>query len=115
MMMDILRCPSCDGYGWLKDDFSGEDEDCDWCGGIGYVYRDEAGVDQRIPHRHDAETAARIEALEQERLREMGYTGEARKPWEQAVRQGTRGGINPYEDSDSADADGEEDEATGAS
>jgi hypothetical protein len=28
----------------------------------------------------------------------MGYQGEARKPWEQSIRRGTQGGVNPYED-----------------
>ena len=36
--MEIVRCISCDGYGWFEED--GISEDCDWCGGIGYVYRD---------------------------------------------------------------------------
>lgn len=92
----IVRCISCDGFGWFQDDFSGETDDCDWCGGIGYVYRDAQGVDTRINPADFARIADQLEALEQDRLREMGYEGQAKKPWEQAIRQGTRGGENPY-------------------
>ncbi len=85
--MDIVRCVSCDGYGWLTDEFSGETEDCDWCGGTGYVYRDAAGVDHRIPPADYGRVAAALESLETERLRELGYSGEAKHPREQAIRQ----------------------------
>ena len=47
--MDIVRCVSCEGFGWFEDDFSGEVEDCDWCRGVGYVYRDASGNDLSIP------------------------------------------------------------------
>ena len=47
--MQIVRCVSCEGYGWFEDEFTGEAADCDWCGGTGYVYRDDRGVDRRIP------------------------------------------------------------------
>lgn len=98
--MNIVRCPSCDGYGWSEDDFSGEVEDCAWCAGIGYVYRNEANVDQAIPlaDLKQATVSERLEALENERMREIGYTGEAKKPWQQDVRKGTQGGINPYDE-----------------
>jgi hypothetical protein len=84
--MDIVRCVSCEGYGWVQDEFSGETEDCDWCAGCGYVYRDEAGVDHPIPAEDYGTVADTLERLEVERLREMGYKGEAKKPWEQAIR-----------------------------
>lgn len=102
--MEIVRCPSCDGYGWFDDDMMGDGgQECDWCGGIGYVYRAQDGTDAPIPRADYARLADELEALERERLREMGYQGEAKKPWEQDVRQGTRGGINPYEE----DAEGD--------
>ena len=96
--MDILRCPSCEGFGWSEDDLSGEAEDCEWCGGIGYVYH-QNGLDQKIPQSdmEKPEIAARLEALEAERMREIGYSGEAKKPWQQEFRKGTKGGMNPYE------------------
>lgn len=84
--MDIGRCISCDGFGWFEDD-DGLAQDCDWCGGIGYTYRDATGVDHRIPPADYEAVSARLEALERERLRQLGYTGEARKPWEQAIRR----------------------------
>jgi hypothetical protein len=28
----------------------------------------------------------------------MGFSGEAKKPWQQSIRKGTKGGINPYQD-----------------
>lgn len=92
--MQIVRCAACDGYGWLDDDEDGEGE-CRWCGGIGYVYRDERGVNRRIPESDYESRAAELERLEIERLREIGYTGEAKKPWEQAIRRGTKGGEKP--------------------
>lgn len=84
--MQIVRCAACDGYGWLDDDDEGEGE-CRWCGGIGYVYRDERGIDHRIPASDYDQHAETLERLELERLREIGYTGTAKKPWEQAARQ----------------------------
>jgi hypothetical protein len=83
--MDIVRCISCDGFGWFEDD--GQAADCEWCGGIGYTYRDAAGHDRRIPRADYEAVSERLEQLEAERMREIGYTGEARKPWEQAIRQ----------------------------
>lgn len=105
--MNIVRCPSCDGYGWFEDDFTGEAEDCDWCGGIGYVYRDSDSVDHTIPQAdlRRPDIAQKLDELDQQRLREMGYTGEAKKPWEQAIRDGTQGGINPYEQADDESPD----------
>lgn len=85
--MEIVRCAACDGYGWLDEDEEGEIE-CRWCGGIGYVYRDERGVDRRIPESDYEQQAERLEQLELERLREIGYTGAAKKPWEQEIRGG---------------------------
>ena len=105
--MRIVRCPSCDGYGWFED--APQDADCGWCGGVGYVYRDAAGVDALIP-RADFEAAApELERLELERLREMGYQGVAKKPWQQAVRRNTRLGRRPDADAadDADDAGGE--------
>ncbi len=90
--MKIVRCPSCDGYGW----FEGADEDCDWCAGAGYVYRSAAGSDSPIPPQEYPQVADKLEELEQERLREMGYQGSAKKPWRQQVRKGSRLGRNPY-------------------
>ncbi len=92
----ILRCVSCDGYGWFEDDFSGESEDCDWCGGAGYVYRDAAGSDRRIPRGDYAAVADQLEQLELQRLRELGYQGGAKKPWRQAIRKDTQLGQDPY-------------------
>jgi hypothetical protein len=85
----ILRCPSCEGYGWLEDD-DGNAQDCDWCGGVGYVYRDAAGPHRRIPDTDYPQVAETLERLETERLRELGYSGGAKKPWEQAVRKDTK-------------------------
>jgi hypothetical protein len=69
-----------------------EDEDpslieCRWCGGIGYVYRDPQGIDRRIPESEYEQHAEEFEWLEVQRLREIGYTGTAKKPWEQAIRR----------------------------
>lgn len=92
--MQIVRCLSCDGFGWLETD---EDElfgaptaetmDCAWCGGIGYVYRDDEAHDHRIPAADLDALTETLEMLETERLREMGYTGTAKRPWEQAIRR----------------------------
>lgn len=80
----LARCPSCDGYGWLEDE-DGTAE-CGWCAGAGYVYRDAQGVDRAIPTADYGAVAAQLEALEQERLRDLGYSGGAKKPWEQPIR-----------------------------
>lgn len=94
----IIRCVSCDGFGWFEDDFSGESEDCDWCAGAGYVYRDGDGRDRPIPQADYASVADELERLELERLRALGYQGSARKPWQQAIRKDTQLGRNPYHD-----------------
>lgn len=78
------RCPSCDGYGWLED--ADGTEECSWCAGAGYVYRDAQGIDRAIPASDYGAIAAQLEALEQERLRDLGYSGGAKKPWEQSIR-----------------------------
>lgn len=93
--MNIVQCVSCEGYGWFEDE-TGTVTDCDWCGGVGYVSR-VGDVDTRIPEAEWGAVSAQLEALETARLREMGYTGAAKQPWEQDVREGTRGGENPYE------------------
>lgn len=85
--MDIVRCASCEGFGWFEDE-DGVTQDCDWCGGIGYTYHDENGLDRRIPPEDYETVSSRLEQLEIERLRAMGYTGEAKKPWEQKIRGG---------------------------
>ena len=84
--MEIVRCISCEGYGWFEED-DGSSSDCDWCGGAGYVYRDSDGVDHKIPAADYGRVAATLEQLEIQRLREMGYTGQPKKPWEQAIRR----------------------------
>ncbi len=96
MAMQIVRCISCDGFGWLDDDETERAIDCDWCAGVGYVYRDETGLDHKVPPADYARVADTLEQLEYTRLREMGYQGSAKKPWEQPIRQGTHGGENPY-------------------
>lgn len=85
-MVEIVECVSCEGFGWFEDEDS-QSQDCDWCGGIGYTYRDANGVDRRIPMSDYEAVATQLEQLETERLRAMGYTGEAKKPWEQKIRQ----------------------------
>ncbi|MBK8134990.1 MAG: hypothetical protein KA401_01165 [Anaerolineae bacterium] len=85
----IVRCPSCDGYGWLTDEFSGATGDCDWCAGTGYVYRNERGVDRPIPPEDYGPVSAILEGLEHDRLREMGYSGSAIHPDEQEIRKRT--------------------------
>lgn len=98
MSTNIVRCISCDGFGWFEDDFSGEAEDCDWCGGVGYVYRTANNTDAKIP-RADLETVSEeLERLETIRMRELGYQGNAKKPWQQDIRKDTQLGQNPYED-----------------
>ena len=81
MTPEIIRCPSCDGYAWVEAE-DGSAEDCDWCGGVGYVYRAADGLQRRIPAADYGRVAAALERLELERLREIGYTGEAKRPWE---------------------------------
>ncbi len=83
--MHNVRCPSCDGYGWIEEDE--RTLDCDWCSGIGYVYRDESGVDRRIPQADLPGLADTLERLEQERMRDLGYTGSAKHPREQDIRR----------------------------
>lgn len=100
MPKKIVRCISCDGYGWFEDGFTAQTEDCDWCDGIGYVYRADDGTDVKIPEADYGHVASILENLERERMREMGYEGEAKRPWEQNIRQGTQGGANPYHDDD---------------
>ena len=84
--MNIVRCISCDGYGWVEDD-DGQVSDCDWCGAVGYVYRDENGIDRRIPESDYPALADTLERLERERLRELGYTGTSKRPDEQDIRR----------------------------
>ncbi len=95
----ITRCASCDGFGWFEADLSGVTEECDWCGGAGYVYH-EAGRDSVIPKADYAAAADELEALELERLRELGYQGVAKKPWQQRIRKDTQLGRNPYSKTD---------------
>ncbi len=85
MMQAIVTCPSCEGFGWFDDD--GITQDCDWCDGIGYIYRDANGLDKPIPTADYVVVSEQLEQLETQRLRTMGYTGEAKRPWEQAIRQ----------------------------
>ncbi len=96
-MDDIIRCISCDGYGWYEDDFTGEATDCTWCKGAGYVYTSADGTQRPIPHEDYGRIADALEQLERERMRELGYRGEAKPPWEQNIRRGTKGGQHPDE------------------
>lgn len=93
----IVRCASCDGFGWFDGDWEDQAEDCDWCAGAGYVYR-EGGRDSVIPRADYAALAEELEALELERLRELGYQGAAKKPWQQRIRKDTQLGRNPYKE-----------------
>lgn len=88
----IIRCVECDGYGWI-DDEDGSTADCAWCAGIGYVYRAASGVDRPIPAADLAALTEALEQLEAERLRELGYTGGAKKPWEQQIRRDRNDGL----------------------
>lgn len=97
MARRIVRCISCEGFGWFEDDFTGEVEDCDWCHGVGYVYRDEDDKDTPIPEDDFAGVSDELERLETERMHEMGYQGQAKKPWQQAIRKDTQLGQNPYD------------------
>ena len=101
--MKIARCASCDGFGWFEDEFSGETEDCDWCAGLGYVYRDAEGRDLRIPKSDFEQLAEELEDLEVERLRELGYSGEAKKPWQQRIRKDSKLGRDPYGEDENGD------------
>ncbi len=83
--MEIVRCVSCDGYGWLEE--NGMVEECDWCGSIGYVFRDAQRIDHQITEPNDPVIAEKLESLERQRMRELGYTGEARHPAEQQIRR----------------------------
>jgi len=85
-MDKIVRCVSCDGYGWFEDDFTGETADCDWCDGVGYVYRDDQGVDRKIPESDYGKVADILENKEVERMRDLGYTGSAKHPDDQDIR-----------------------------
>ena len=95
----IIRCASCDGYGWFEGDLMDEPGDCDWCAGAGYVYH-QAGRDAIIPKADYAAIADELEALELQRLRELGYQGRAKKPWQQSIRKDTRLGADPYQAQD---------------
>lgn len=86
MVEAIVICPSCEGYAWLEDE-NGQTVDCDWCGGVGYVYRNEHSIDRRIPEADYGKVADRLEKMEIQRMRKLGYSGEAKKPWEQAIRK----------------------------
>lgn len=98
MEHEVVRCISCAGYGWIEDDlFGAPASECDWCQGIGYVYRLSDGTDMPIASADYGKLADRLEQLEMERLRELGYQGQAKRPWEQDIRRGTQGGENPYE------------------
>jgi hypothetical protein len=84
--MQIVRCVSCDGYGWVEDD-DGQGVDCDWCAGVGYVYRDDNGIDHPIPESDYPTVAEILERLEQERMRDLGYAGSSKHPREQEIRR----------------------------
>jgi hypothetical protein len=94
--VNIVCCISCEGYGWFEDE-DGAAQDCDWCKGIGYTYRDAQNIDHPIPAADYARAAETLERLEVERLRDLGYTGEAKRPWEQKIRQ-QRGNQNNSEE-----------------
>jgi len=83
-MPDIVRCVSCEGYGWFEDEL-GDSIDCDWCDGVGYVYRID-GVDKKISKAEYGAVADTLEKLEEARMRDLGYTGEAKHPKDQAIR-----------------------------
>ena len=86
MIETVVICPSCEGYAWIEDE-DGQAVDCDWCGGVGYVYRNAENIDRRIPEADYGKVADRIEKLDIQRMKKLGYTGEAKKPWEQAIRR----------------------------
>lgn len=104
MAKNIVRCPSCDGFAWVEDEFTGESEECDWCRGIGYIYR-KNDTDSHIPKADLASISEELEQLEEERMHELGYQGQAKKPWQQAIRKNTQLGQNPYQSpTDSSDS-----------
>lgn len=105
MSDQIVRCVSCEGYGWFEDEEDGQAVDCDWCAGVGYVYRDAQQVDHKIPPEHYGRVADELERLETARLAELGYTGSAKRPWEQSVREGTKGGQPPPAADEETDSD----------
>ncbi|MDE2818753.1 MAG: hypothetical protein OXN94_04845 [Chloroflexota bacterium] len=94
--MTVVRCASCEGYGWFEDGIGGEVEDCDWCRGLGYVYREASRGDRPIPAADFGKLSGELERLEAERMQELGYQGKARKPWQQAIRKNTSLGKDPY-------------------
>ncbi len=96
--MQIIRCISCNGFGSVEDDFTGEQEECDWCLGVGYVYRNQQDVDSPIPKGDYTKVSDELEKLETERMRELGYQGNAKKPWQQDIRKDTKLGEDPYLD-----------------
>ena len=100
MTVKIVRCISCDGFGWFEDEFTGDVEDCDWCAGVGYVYRSDDQTDSPIPKADFETVAVELEQLETKRLHELGYQGQAKKPWQQDIRKGKQLGENPYDSSD---------------
>ncbi|RMF77530.1 MAG: hypothetical protein D6737_17460 [Chloroflexi bacterium] len=83
--MKIVRCISCDGYGWEDDE--GDVRDCAWCDGTGYTYRDSDGIDHPIPAEDYGKIADELEQLEMQRMRELGYTGTAKNPEDQEIRK----------------------------
>ncbi|RMG75670.1 MAG: hypothetical protein D6711_06050 [Chloroflexi bacterium] len=85
--MELVRCVSCDGYGWFEDETTAQAIDCDWCDGTGYVYRDAQGIDHKIPASDYGKVADQLEKLEAQRLHEMGYTGQAKHPKDQDIRK----------------------------
>ncbi len=95
----IARCASCEGFGWFEAEETSESAECDWCAGAGYVYQ-LAGRDAIIPKADYAAIAEELEALELQRLRELGYQGQAKKPWQQEIRKDTRLGSDPYKAND---------------
>lgn len=95
MSEQIVRCPSCEGYGWVQDELEDGEQDCDWCDATGYLYQDAKGIQRRIPLADYGNVANQLEALEQQRMRELGYQGSPKPPWEQTVRTGTKGGQKP--------------------
>ncbi len=98
----LVRCVSCEGYGWFTNEVSGETEDCDWCDGVGYVYRNAKGVDRRVPPEEYGQVADRLEKLEIQRMRDLGYRGQPKPPWEQNIRHNTQLGERkpPQDDAD---------------
>ena len=47
------------------------------------MYQLENGAQQQIPNSDYGKVADQLELLEQERMRELGYKGAAKPPWEQ--------------------------------